>query len=216
MRLAAALVSSIALHLAVAAIPGLEPKSTTTSSSAIEKISVSLPRTGAHKAVPLPATIEAPADVAAHRGSAHDDPLQSDDRGAPGSGTADTEETPWFGIPLPYYYEPRELTERPRPVTDVTLESPSVDAYPGAGKIVLLLYINEEGKVDEVAVLASDVDSPAVETAVVEQFQLVRFAAGKLNGQAVKSKKKIEVVIKPPRVITPEAMPPSPKPATGS
>lgn len=200
MRFAVALAASAALHLAVVAIPGLEPRSGSVSSDAVERISVALPQSGDRQKEPDRTSQPAP-------------PAGGD---APAAQASDAGEDRWFGIPLPYYYEPKELTERASPVTDVVLDSPSVEAYPGAGKIVLLLYINEEGKVDDVTVLSSDIDSPAVETAVVEQFQMVRFAAGKLNGQPVKSKKKIEVVIKPPLVIKPGAVPSLPMPAKGN
>lgn len=211
MRVAAALVVSVTLHLAVAAIPGLEPASRSASSSAAERIIVALPQ--AARARTTSEDANPPGDLATEKrigpetaavDSAHDVPM------------ADSEETSWFGIPLPRYYEPKELTERAKPLVDITLDSPAVETYPGAGKIVLLLYINEDGKVDDVEVLSSDIASSKVEATVVEQFQLVRFSAGKLNGQPVKSKKKIEVVIKPPLAITPGAVPSLPAPARGS
>lgn len=211
MRLTAALITSVALHLAVAAIPGLEPASRSASSSPAERIVVALPQTARAQATPKEAN--PPGDLATEKRIGPETTAVDSAREV---SIADSGETSWFGIPLPRYYEPKELTERAKPLVDITLDSPVVEAYPDAGKIVLLLYINEEGKVDDVEVLSSDIASSKVEATVVEQFQLVRFTAGKLNGQPVKSKKKIEVVIKPPLVITPGAVPSLPAPARGN
>jgi len=218
MRLAAALAASAALHLAVVAIPGLEHSPRSAASSAVERISVALPGAERRQTAPVPAIHETRSDSPANDRipEAPNSPAPPDDSGAQESQPADSDDGSWFGIPMPRYYEPKELTERAKPLVDITIDTPAVDAYPDAGKIILLLYINEDGKVDDVEVLSSDIASSNVEATVVEQFQLARFSAGRLNGRPVKSKKKIEVVLKPPMVIKPGAVLSSPAPAKGN
>jgi hypothetical protein len=203
MRLAAALIASVTLHLAVIAIPGRVPLMQAPSTSTTEPLRVALPYGARSSVAPVAAVPAPPPEV------------QSNAR-LPEPQAEEPDAASWFGIPLPRYYEPKELTERAKPLADITVDTPAIDTYPEAGKIVLLLYINEDGKVDDVEVLSSDISSSTVETTIVEQFQLARFTAGKLNGQPVKSKKKIEVVIKPPLVIKPGALPPSSSPARGN
>jgi hypothetical protein len=212
MRLATALVASVALHLVFVAIPGRLPLAQPPNNST-ESLSVALPDARPQqKSQSLP-----PGTLTEDQSLKPRNEAVAETGDRPSESTeGDTDESSWFGIPLPRYYEPKELTERARPLLDIVIDSPTVDAYSGAGKIVLMLYINEEGKVDNVEVLSSDIDASAVQASIVEQFRQSRFSAGKLNGLPVKSKKKIEVVIKPPLVITPESAAPLPRPAKGN
>jgi outer membrane biosynthesis protein TonB len=69
---------------------------------------------------------------------------------------------------------------------------------------VLHLYINEQGSVDEVAIVESD--PPGVfEAAVAEAFGPARFRPGRKGGVTVKSRMAIEVLFGHPAPIGPSA-----------
>lgn len=121
-----------------------------------------------------------------------------------------------FGIPLPYYYGPREVSERPKPVHEINLEPPELRGVPGHGKLVLKLWINEVGTVDRVEVETSQV-ADTMEKVITEQFRQATFAPAQIDGKAVKSRMKIEVVVKPPSAyIVPPPPPLPPKPASAA
>jgi hypothetical protein len=113
-----------------------------------------------------------------------------------------------LGMPLPYYYAPREVSERAKPIQGIDLQPPELDDFPGTGILILVLYIGKEGSVDYVDIVSSQLD-PSIENAVVSQFRHAKFAPAKLDGQPVGSRMKIEVLVKPPmvQVLPPRAMP---------
>lgn len=122
-----------------------------------------------------------------------------------------------LGIPLPHYYGPREVEVRARPVREIDLEPPEVRNFPGQGKLVLLLWINESGTVDRVDIDSSEV-AEALRKIIVDQFRQAAFTPAQLDGKAVKSRMKIEVVVGPsapvPQVVPPP--PPRSKPASAA
>jgi periplasmic protein TonB len=62
------------------------------------------------------------------------------------------------------------------------------------GKVYLLLYINEEGNVDDVKVLKSLVGG--CDEAAIEAIKNTKFTAGKNNGVPVKVKLTLQIVFK--------------------
>lgn len=101
------------------------------------------------------------------------------------------------GVPVPYYYSPLEVSERASPTREIDLEPPELRGISGQGKLILVLWINEAGKVDRVETETSQVVS-AMEGILAEQFHQTTFAPARLDGKPVKSRMKIEVVVRPP------------------
>lgn len=101
---------------------------------------------------------------------------------------------PEVGIPVPYYYPPAEVTQRPHVASPI--DTSVVDDEEGAGKAVLVLYINEQGKVDKVETESSHL-SERLNALVAQQFGSARFLPAEKDGQPVKSRLRIEVTIRP-------------------
>jgi outer membrane biosynthesis protein TonB len=117
-----------------------------------------------------------------------------------------------LGIPLPYYYYgPREVSERARPAQDINLEPPGLLGIPGQGRLILLLWISESGGVDRVEIESSQLDG-SMEKVIAEQFRRANFSPAHLEGRPVKSRMKIEVVVRPP--VSYVVPPPPPRPAS--
>lgn len=96
-------------------------------------------------------------------------------------------------VPPPYYFEPAELTEKPHVLLDIasdmTLDVPTV-----ASSVILQLLINEDGTIDQVIVEDPDFPEPA-RNSISKVFSKIKFQAGKVDGVAVKSQLKIEVML---------------------
>ncbi|MBU1235939.1 MAG: energy transducer TonB [Gammaproteobacteria bacterium] len=123
------------------------------------------------------------------------------------------EEADGFGLPVPYYFTAGEVSERAKPVREIDLDPPEMRTLPGDGNLRLTLWINEGGTVDRIEVESSGVAEP-MEKAITEQFRQATFAPARLDGEAVKSRMKIEVVVRPP--VAYDASPPSPSPSSAS
>ncbi len=121
------------------------------------------------------------------------------------------EEAGGFGFPVPYYFSASEVSERAKPVQEIDLDPPESQALPEAGNLLLTLWINESGTVDRIDVDSSGVTEP-IAKAITEQFRRATFTPARLDGEAVKSRMKIEVVVRPP--VAYDATPPQPQPAT--
>lgn len=118
-----------------------------------------------------------------------------------------------FGIPIPYYYGPREVSERAKPIEDIALEM-ATDGTPTVnGKLILVLLINEGGAVDQVEIESSQLGAD-LEHVIVEQFRRALFSPAQRDGHAVKSRMKIEVVVRPPVAYRVSPPPPSTKPSS--
>lgn len=98
------------------------------------------------------------------------------------------------GVPIPYYYPPTEVTRRPHIASDI--DSSDIDDEMGEGKSVLILFINETGKVDKVDVETSQLPE-RLGILVMQQFARARFHPAEKDEQAVKSRLRIEVIIRP-------------------
>jgi TonB family protein len=101
------------------------------------------------------------------------------------------------GIPVPYYYRPEELSQRAHVAVDIDPFLGSLKELPGNGKAVLTLWINEHGTIDRVERVSSSLDD-LFESAVLSQFQSMRFQPAERSGVPVKSLMKIEIELLPP------------------
>lgn len=91
-------------------------------------------------------------------------------------------------------YVPRpQLSVPPLAQAPVLIAPPAGDFEPQRVVGVLSLYINEYGAVDHVASNGDELP-PAFEQAAIAAFQHITFTPGQLDGQAVKSRIKVEVV----------------------
>ncbi|MBI5784755.1 MAG: hypothetical protein HZA64_04785 [Rhodocyclales bacterium] len=107
-----------------------------------------------------------------------------------------------FGLPSPQeYLSNRELSEHAAMLTEIPGLPDDPAEVPGAGILVITLWINELGQVDRTSVVSSQLDTKT-ERAVVAQFRHMRFSPGRHDGQAVKSRMKIRVEVLPPKAET--------------
>lgn len=114
---------------------------------------------------------------------------------------------------MPYYYSPLEVSARASPTQEIDLEPPELRTIPGQGKLILVLWINEAGTVDRIEVETSQVTS-AMESILAEQFRRATFAPAQLDGKPVKSRMRIEVVVRPPSAYVVPPPRSRPKPAS--
>jgi TonB family protein len=91
------------------------------------------------------------------------------------------------------YYPSAELTNRPLALTEVELGSLTFLGDAGSGRVVLDLWVNENGDVAKASVESSDLPEPVL-NAIVAAFQKLQFKPGELDGKAVGAIMKIEVI----------------------
>jgi periplasmic protein TonB len=107
--------------------------------------------------------------------------------------------TPALAIVLPGIdrdddYYPRSMLSVPPSAADpVIIAYPAIANDAGYYRSELVLFIDETGRVTRVRV-DGDVLPAALEASARDAFTNVRFRAGEVNGQAVKSKIRVEVV----------------------
>lgn len=100
------------------------------------------------------------------------------------------------GIPVLRYLDPKELTRRARVLEDIEPSPDELEGMPGSGKVILMLFISETGKVDRVEVELSRLEEP-FPSSLSRQFLAARFAPAERDGIPVKSRMRVEVVIRP-------------------
>lgn len=88
--------------------------------------------------------------------------------------------------PLPYYFQERELSEKPHGSLDIPSELATALASEPPRSALLRLRINERGEVDQVIIDQSNF-SEAEKQRLIDTFQNRKFDAGKIGDQAVKS-----------------------------
>ena len=92
----------------------------------------------------------------------------------------------------PYYFELRELSQRPQLVSLVEVEA-RTDARPAQpGRLLARVLIGEQGSVEHVQIDESDLPS-AFEQAAIDAFLQARYTPGQIDGRAVRSQIRIEV-----------------------
>ena len=106
---------------------------------------------------------------------------------------------PVFGLVIPGIdsdddYFPRALlTQAPSPIEPVLIDYPLLDHDPGQHSSELTLFIDETGRVTRVRVDGAELPFE-LEAAARNAFVHARFHSGELDGRAVKSQIRIEVV----------------------
>ncbi len=106
---------------------------------------------------------------------------------------------PFFSLVVPGIdsdddYFPRALlTLAPSPIEPVLIDYPAIDRDPGHHSSELTLFIDETGRVARVRVDGAELPFE-LEMAARNAFVNARFRSGELNGRAVKSQIRIEVV----------------------
>lgn len=98
-------------------------------------------------------------------------------------------------LPINIYHLRSELTRQPHLVHNVDLSSIAL-LYPRAsGTFILELYINEQGNIDNVVNLSNDLGTSAFEK-LKELLMQLSFTGGEIAGKPVKTRYKIEVLLK--------------------
>jgi TonB family protein len=149
------------------------------------------PQAAIAEKTPRPAKLAAAIDTQGKHAGLGDNITATHD--APPLPTSDADTS---GIPVPRYYEPRELTQRAKILREIDIFLGDLRDEPGSGKAIIRLWINENGTVDQTETESSAL-SKTFENAVLEQFAAARFRPAERDGQPVKSLMKIEVEILP-------------------
>lgn len=96
------------------------------------------------------------------------------------------------GFPDVRYFTKKELSKNPRLVSAVSLVAPRGVSLPAGAKISLQLWISENGRVDRLVVVQTNVPVIMTESAVAA-FKAAQFQPGEIDGETVKSQLAIEV-----------------------
>jgi len=92
----------------------------------------------------------------------------------------------------PHYYPTDQLTRRPQPLGSANLEGPDIPPVVASGKIILRLWIDEFGEVNEVEVEKTELPDGFSRSATAA-FKRLRFTPGERAGVRVGSVMRIEV-----------------------
>lgn len=99
-------------------------------------------------------------------------------------------------LPLLDIYHPRqELTRQPQLIDNVDL-SPLISLASGSAAVIVELYINEQGNVDKIDTAVNDLSVDALDK-LNELLMKLRFSPGEIDGRAVKTLMKIEILFLP-------------------
>lgn len=116
----------------------------------------------------------------------------------PATGEPAAAEPPRALLPQPHYYLTRELDVRPGIMTRVQPEYPEAAARRFlSGKVMLRLYIEENGAVERVEILAAEPPGYFEESAR-RAFDAARFTPGIKDGRAVRVQMTLEVSFESP------------------
>lgn len=95
----------------------------------------------------------------------------------------------------PYYFQPDELTEKPRLLLDIPTDRidnlPDISPPPAIAR----LLISEQGDIDKVLIENSSLSEKAKQF-VIDSFSKVKFQPGKLGDMPVRSELRIEILLK--------------------
>jgi TonB family protein len=90
------------------------------------------------------------------------------------------------------YFTPDQLTRAPQPFADVELDPPQLREILAAGRMILSLWIDENGAVRDVVVEDSNMDK-AFERVAVTAFSKAQFVPGERFGRPVRTVVRIEI-----------------------
>lgn len=99
---------------------------------------------------------------------------------------------PSVQLPLTAYYAIEQVTKRPQPITVAQLDPPEVSPLLASGKIIMKLWINEWGGVNDVDVEKSDLPAKFSEAAIAAMKKM-KFTPGEFYGRRVAVVTKIEI-----------------------
>ncbi len=233
MRLAIALALALALHVFVVFGLAVYGEGAPRQHDVVLNLRLAKPRAEPMKqpapaAVPKMATqvtsavhIEAPLPPQTDPGSPSAEPpapATAPDSDVPASHSANASPLPWLpslGVieaPDLNYYPPTELDQLAKPLGEITPYIPLAEAQSAPdGRVLLLLLIDETGRVDEVQLLESDPPG-LMDDAGLAVWRNARFTPAMKDGKYVRSRKKVEItfgdgVAKPPIVTLPATVP---------
>lgn len=90
------------------------------------------------------------------------------------------------------YYASGQLTRRPQPLGELALDPPEIRPVVASGKMVIALWIDSRGDVEDAVVEQSDLPGLFAKPAT-DAFRRVHFAPGELDGRKVATVMRIEV-----------------------
>lgn len=98
---------------------------------------------------------------------------------------------------LPYYWPLGLVDKPPRPLNEIDLNTPELDAFAANGKVELIALVGAEGRVEDIRVtrVESETGSEILQFLLTERFRDARFAPGEVNGRPVATAVPITVVI---------------------
>lgn len=100
---------------------------------------------------------------------------------------------------LPRYWPLALLDKPPRPLEEIDLNTPELDAFAVDGRVQLTALIGADGRVDDVQIVGSDTasDPSILNQLLAARFRNARFAPGMVAGKAVATALPITVVVEP-------------------
>lgn len=179
-RLPAALAVSCAIHAAIIVVPSLgggSLQAQPASAKRTQALTASLAGATANFKAALPA--EPPAPAAEPPVDAAED--------SPASGLG------MLPVPALAYFTPDELTKRPQPLELGQFDTPEMKTIAAAGKLVVKLWIDDEGRVADAVIEESDLPELFAQTAVAA-FRNTRFAPGERDGLPVGTVTRVEMI----------------------
>lgn len=214
-RLCVSLVSSAVLHALIGAffLRGFEPYLPLTAGGGGQTVAVDFRNSEQEEVLspssvdfsnqvpstPEPSTFGPDLDVSS---GIHD--AESLQRGAKRNAGKVSNLTGVSGVPIvekkppvvPKYYYPAEMLDRrPSPLYPISPVYPS-EAIEISGKVALILFISEKGKVDEFRVISSDPEG-VFDRECASAFSKARYVAGRLGGVTVPSQFVVDITFEP-------------------
>lgn len=98
-------------------------------------------------------------------------------------------------IPVPTYFGADELSRKAQVTRDIRQDNPVLAKSAENGKAILVLFISETGRIDRVEIESSEVSETLIRE-VAREFNAAHFQPAQIDGNAVKSRMRIEVLIR--------------------
>jgi hypothetical protein len=131
---------------------------------------------------------------------AHKRPVTPSPPVTPAPEKSDEAALPKPGIAVEMYYPRSVLSLPPRLIENVDLSSLAEIAGVDSKNVVLELFVNDQGTIDRIAFEPGALDE-SVQEKLQELLLQLKFSSGEIDGMAVKSRIKIEVMfMAPPKV----------------
>lgn len=98
-------------------------------------------------------------------------------------------------LPASTYFGADELSRKAQVTRDIRQDNPVLAKSAENGKAILVLFINETGRIDRVEIESSEVSETLIRE-VAHEFNAALFQPAQIDGNAVKSRMRIEVLIR--------------------